>query len=349
MRNRVILVALCMLVFTLFSCEEKKEAKQEKVTKKAAPPAAKQPPAMAEAKKPTEKKPAAVKKTGERKKAGEVAAREKATKEAEARKAAEEKARKEAEAQKTAERVAKEKARKKAEAKKAAKRAAREKVHREAAAKRAAERAERKRKKHEAEFGRFTELGITVKPKVEKVALELLGRPVTFRGVEVVAVKPGGIADKAGVKKGDMIQGICNRPICHLSNVVDGMLRAVPVTDRLAEKKWTVAVAEGDAMTRVPRFTIVRDGVQKDLAFSIETFRLNRQNYAMAVAEYENPLAERKDVLGGAIFCEKRARHFKEVAFFGPLFDVKAYDNWKHVRLLIFLTWREGKVGDVAF
>ncbi|MEW6356618.1 MAG: hypothetical protein AB1696_09845 [Planctomycetota bacterium] len=377
MRNAVILVALCMLAFVLFSCEEKKPAAQETVKKEATPPAT--PPAVKPAQQkplpavpaavqpPAEKKPAAppaqpvaqkpaetpkpqppppaAKPSPEPKKAVEPADKEQAQKEAEAKKAADEKARKEAEAKK----VAADKVRKEAEAKRIAEQAEKDKARKESAAKKAIERVERKRAKREASLGRFAELGITVKPTVQKIRLKLLGRFETFRGVEVVSVKPGSVAEKAGLKSGDLLEGICDRPIYHLSNVVDGMLRVVPVTDQLEEKHWTAAVAEGDALTKPPRFSIVRDGAQMDLPFSLETFRLNRDNYVMAVVRYENPLAERADVIGGAIFCAKRARHFKGFAFFGPIFEVKEYDTWKDVRLLLLLAWREGAVGDVEF
>lgn len=339
------MVLLCAAL--LFSCEQQQSAKkpvakqeavpQKKAEKPSPPPAAKaQPSAADKAKKEEEARLAAEKarteaaakaKEAEAKKAAEAAAN---AKEAEARKA------KEAEAKKA----------KEAEAKRSAEAA---KARQEAAAKAAAQKTEAKEQRREAKLGRFVELGMTVAPDIKTVQLKLLGRLERFRGVEVTSVRPGSVAESAGLQKGDFVEGVCGRPVYRLDNIVDGLVRALPLLAESEDRYWTSRVAEGDAITRSPRFSIIRNAAQMDLRFDADTVRVNRANYMMVATTYGNPFAERKDILGGALFCEKRARHFKSFAFFGPIFEVKDYGPGREVCLLVIFRWREGRWGDVQF
>jgi len=157
-------------------------------------------------------------------------------------------------------------------------------------------------------------LGMEISPQIKKER--------GYSGVEVVRVIPGSIAEKIGVRKGDLIFDICRRSISSISDLVDGLVRIAP------DKKNTMY--------------IVRDGSVRVLEFASDDSSYREDNYMFLVIGKHNKYASKTDILG-IVYRKKFCRNISVQSVFEVIFKSERIGGVETTTVLGFIKSKKGK------
>jgi len=168
-------------------------------------------------------------------------------------------------------------------------------------------------------------LGIEIMPTIEtKAAKPGEGGKIfkKFRGVTVLSVEKGSLAEKIGIQKGDFIYRICGVYILTLDQLIDGLVKIRP--------------------DRVSCIDLLRQGVKKHITFRSEDKYYKDKNFFFMVIHKENVFAEKRDLLG--IVCNtKQTRNLRFFSVLIGLVNVKQLGELKKTTYCFFINLMEGE------
>ncbi|MEW6356579.1 MAG: PDZ domain-containing protein [Planctomycetota bacterium] len=160
-------------------------------------------------------------------------------------------------------------------------------------------------------------LGVEIKPDFQKVA--------GWTGVEVTHVVSGGLAEKIGVKKGDLITSINAIALKDFDDLVKAVVDISP------KKKNDIMV--------------IRDGAAKTFQFDSDDPFYKDDNFIFIVIGKHNQYASKTDILG-AVVNKKEMRNIKISNVLAVIFCEKCIGAVKTTIVIGFIRSVEGNSVD---